>query len=161
MRKILVSCAVFICAIALHGPAHAQSLGDMLSVMSRGQNTLSRINNDPCQWQKGIAATLCQTQRAMSIADQVGQTRKAYDDARRRSATRMDLRDPRPDLTMQLSQLCSAGDEIACDTVRRWRAKGGQNIPIQTASAAIPQTEAEKRATMAYQAALNAQRPRR
>lgn len=119
MRHLAIAAAV--ATASLGTTAHAQSIGDLLGLAARGSSTASRLQYNSCSWQKGIAQTLCGTQRLLSVANDADQARRAYEQARRREATAIDMRDRRPDLTVQMASLCEQGDKASCDGLVRWR----------------------------------------
>lgn len=140
-------------------PASAQNLRDLSNVTSRASTSLASFRFDRCRFQRGIANTVCQADRLLRLGRDAEIAREGFTRAQRRPATRVELRDPRPDLTVQLGRLCAAGDDIACDTVQRWRDQ--PHPAVEDALVAQPRSENYQRANAAYAAALEKRRQKR
>lgn len=117
--KILAIAAAV--ASLVSAPASASGLTDLLGLSQRGTNTINSIRYNGCSYSPGLLKTVCQAQLALRIANDADQANRAYQRSRRDRATSIDMREARPDVTIRLSQLCQAGDDVACSSVTRWR----------------------------------------
>ncbi len=118
MLRFFILLAAMLCSPAA---ASAQNLGDVINLIGGAQNVSSRVSYNYCNYRAGVDKRLCETQRLLGITESVTSTKRRFDNARRRDATQLDLRDSRPDLTIRLGQLCQRGDRGACNAVREMR----------------------------------------
>lgn len=119
MRKIIALAAL--AAAFISTPAAAQSAGDLLSLLSRGSGTATRLQYDNCRWLKGVARSLCQAERLARVATDVDQAATQYRRAQRNRITGTDFNERRPDVTAQLASRCSDGDSTSCTSLTKWR----------------------------------------
>lgn len=117
MRRLLALLAVSFGLMA--SSASAQSLRDVLGAVTGVQNATTFGGG--CSYQRGIYAALCQVRRASNTVDGISRTRRQWDDARRRDATSINLRDANPRVVVELTDLCRRGDDEACDAIRAMR----------------------------------------
>lgn len=117
MRRLLALLAVSFGLMA--SPASAQSLRDVLGAVTGVQNATTYGGG--CSYQQGISGALCQVRRASNTVDGISRTRRQWDDARRRDATSINLRDANPRVVSELTGLCRRGDDEACDAIRAMR----------------------------------------
>lgn len=116
MRRLLALLLVSFGLMA--SPASAQSLRDVLGAVTGVQNATTFGG---CSYQRGISGALCQVRRASNTVDGISRTRRQWDDARRRDATSINLRDANPRVVSELTGLCRRGDDEACDAIRAMR----------------------------------------
>jgi hypothetical protein len=116
MRRLLALLVLSFGLVA--APASAQSLRDVLGAVTGVRNATTFGG---CSYQRGVSGALCQVRRASSTMDGISRTRRQFDDARRRDATSVNLRDANPRVVSELSGLCRRGDDEACNAIRAMR----------------------------------------
>lgn len=153
MRFLLAVFAAIASLVSV--PAAAQSLGDLLGISRSASNSLNSFRYSGCVYEQGVFRTVCQAQRAMDTVDRANQLRRQYDEARRRSASSIEMNDPDPATITRLQALCSNGSDDACKLIRRMR-RDGTTARVENRQASM--TPQMQRAEAAYERALAAQR---